>query len=152
MLHRVFGRKFSRPTGHRTSLFKNLVRQLVIYGRVTTTKQKAKAIQGMVDRLVVRAKKSGIAGLREVARVLGDKKAVSRLVNHIVPGLGDRPSGFTRIIPLGQRFSDAAEMVRLEWVVAPPETIQSKPEPLSLPKEPKLPKRPTKRLKVKPKK
>lgn len=120
MLHRVYGRKFSRPTAHRSSLFKNLVRGLVTHGKLTTTKQRAKAVVGMIDRMVSKVKKDKLNGSREAIKILGDKKLVGRLVNEVVPLLGEVKGGVTRLVPLGARLSDTAEMVRLEWLVEIP--------------------------------
>ncbi|KKT75398.1 MAG: 50S ribosomal protein L17 [Microgenomates group bacterium GW2011_GWA1_Microgenomates_45_10] len=121
MLHHIYGRKFSRPTGHRTALFKNLVRSLVVHGRLTTTKPKAKAITGIIDRLVSRVKRNSVNGSRDAVKILGDKQIVRKFVSEIVPLFHDRAGGVTRTIPLGTRASDTAEMVRLEWVVEVPE-------------------------------
>jgi large subunit ribosomal protein L17 len=138
MLHHVRGRKLSRSTHHRTSLFKNLVKALIAHGRLVTTKEKAKAIQGMIDRLVSQAKKGPVVGSRLVAKVIVDKKLTARLVGTIAPLFSDRPGGFTRIIPLGPRRADTANMVRLEWVVAPVE--KPIPAPFKKLKSPKSPK------------
>lgn len=120
MLHHIYGRKFSRPTAHRTSIFKNLVRGLVISGKITTTKQKAKAMVGLVDRMVREVKKDRVGGSREAVKILGDRKLVNKFVNEIVPLFQSRAGGVTRIVPLRIRASDTAEMVRLEWVVEIP--------------------------------
>lgn len=119
MLHRVYGRKFSRPLSQQQSLFKNLTKDFIIHGKLTTTKQKAKAIQGPLDHLVAQVRKNKITASREIHKIVGDKKIVAKLVGEIAPLFGDRTSGFTRIIPLGPR-SDTAQMVRLEWVVEIP--------------------------------
>lgn len=120
MRHHVFGRRLSRPTSQRLSLFNNLVKDLILRGKVTTTKQKAKSIQGTIDRLVTQAKKNKVNASRVAQAILRDKKVVSRFVGTIAPLFSDRSSGFTRMIPLGKRKSDTAQMVRLEWAVEVP--------------------------------
>lgn len=120
MRHHVFGRTLSRPANQRLGLFNNLIKDLILRGKITTTKQKAKSIQGTIDGLVTQAKKNKINGSRVAQGVLRDKKVVSRFVGTIAPLFADRSSGFTRTIPLGKRKSDTAQMVRLEWVVEIP--------------------------------
>jgi large subunit ribosomal protein L17 len=124
MNKRVFGKKLSRERSSRELLFVSLVESLVLNGKINTTKAKAKAIIGLVDRLVVLAKKGTLASKRQVLkRLKGNKETSTRLWTEVATTFANRPSGFTRIIPLTQRKGDMAEMVRLEWV----ETI-TKPE------------------------
>ena len=120
----MFGKKLSRERSSRELLFVSLVESLVLNGKINTTKAKAKAIIGLIDRLVVLAKKGTLASKRQVLkRLKGNKETSTRLWTEVATTFANRPSGFTRIVPLTQRKGDMAEMVRLEWV----ETI-SKPE------------------------
>lgn len=117
MNKRVFGRKLSRERSSRELLFVGLVRDLVLNGKIKTTKAKAKSIIGLIDRLVVLAKKDTLASKRQVLkRLKGNKEVSTKLWTEVSQAFKDRPSGFTRIIPLTQRKGDMAEMVRLEWV------------------------------------
>lgn len=125
MNKRVFGRKLSRERSSRELLFVGLVGDLVRHGRIKTTKAKAKSIIGLIDRVVVLAKKGTLASKRQVLkRLKGNKEVSTRLWTEIAQTFKDRVSGFTRIVPLTQRKGDMAEMVRLEWV----ETIAAKTE------------------------
>lgn len=117
MNKRVFGKKLSRERSSRELLFVSLVESLVLNGKINTTKAKAKAIIGLIDRLVVLAKKGTLASKRQVLkRLKGNKETSTRLWTEVATTFANRPSGFTRIVPLTQRKGDMAEMVRLEWV------------------------------------
>lgn len=117
MKKKVFGRKLSRERSSREALFVSLVESLVMNKKIKTTKAKAKAIVGLVDRLIVLAKKDTLSSKREIAkRLRGNKKVATVLWNEFPKMFESRNSGFTRIIPLGQRKGDLAEMVRLEFV------------------------------------
>lgn len=116
MRHRVFGRKLSRSQGQRKALFKGLISSLVIHGRIKTTQARAKAVRGLVDRLITKAKIGGLHGRRQVTVILHDKKVVNKLIDEIVPHFPARTSGFTRIIRLGQRKGDSSMMVELSFV------------------------------------
>lgn len=116
MNKRVFGRKLSRERSSRELLFVGLVRDLVLHGRIKTTKAKAKSIIGLIDRLVVLAKKDTLASKRQILkRLKGNKEVSTKLWTGIAQTFKDRVSGFTRIVPLTQRKGDMSEMVRLEW-------------------------------------
>lgn len=117
MNKRVFGTKLSRERSSRELLFVGLVENLVLHGRIRTTKAKAKAIVGLVDRLVVLVKKDTLASKRQVLKRLKNNKDIAtKLWTNVAKTFANRPSGFTRIIPLVARKGDLAEMVRLEWV------------------------------------
>ncbi len=116
MRHRVFGRKLNRSIHQRQSLFKNLVISLINQGKLRTTEAKAKAIKGLIDKLVNRAKDSNVAARRLLLSFLHHKDTVNKLVDEIAPTLKDRASGYTRIIRLGNRRGDDAMMVELEFV------------------------------------
>jgi len=117
MKKRVFGRKLSREKASREALFVSLVESLVLNKKIKTTKAKAKAIIGLVDRLVVLAKKDTLASKREIVkRLRGNKEVATILWSKLSKTFEGRNSGFTRIVPLGQRKGDLAEMVRLEFV------------------------------------
>lgn len=116
MQKRVFGRKLSRERSSRELLFVSLVSSLVLHGRIKTTKAKAKSIIGLIDRLVVLAKKGTLASKRQILkRLKGDKKTSTLLWTKIAKTFETRNGGYTRIIPLTQRKGDMAEMVKLEW-------------------------------------
>lgn len=127
MKKRVFGRKLGRDTDSRKALLRSLVRALVLSGKVKTTKAKAKAIQGDIDRLITLAKKGGISQRRNALRKLAnDREVVNNVFDKVAKVFKTRTSGFTRIIPLVARKGDLAEIVRLEWVETI-ETVSKKP-------------------------
>ena len=114
MRHHVFGRKLGRTKDERKLLFRNLVTELILHGRLKTTVAKAKAVKPLIDKLVTKAKKATLAARRELAAVL-PKEAALILANTIAPHFKNRTSGFSRIIYIGERSGDHAEMVVLEW-------------------------------------
>lgn len=126
MRHRVRGKHLGRSTKHRKALFKNLILALIENGRVKTTEAKAKAIKGLVDKLVTRAKKGTVHSRRLLGSFLHTKKAVNRLVDEITPRFKARASGFTRIVNLGRRRGDDTMMVSLEFVDEQETTAVSK--------------------------
>lgn len=112
----VFGKKLSRERSSRELLFVSLIESLVLNNKINTTKAKAKAVIGLIDRLVVLAKKGTLASKRQILkRLKGNKEVSTRLWTSVATTFVNRPSGFTRIVSLAQRKGDMAEMVRLEW-------------------------------------
>ncbi len=113
----VFGRKLSRGQKSRRALFRSLIKALVFHGKITTTKAKAKAIQGNVDKIVSQAIKGGLSAQRRIlSQLANDRDSLEILFNKIGPSFKGRTSGFTRIITLPRRKGDNAEMARIEWV------------------------------------
>jgi len=116
MRHRVFGRKLGRDVKSRKALFKNLINALIEHQEIKTTEAKAKAIKGLVDKFVSRAKKKDLHSRRLVFSFLQNQKMVNKLFEEIAPRFRQRSSGFTRIIKLGRRKGDAAMVVKMEFV------------------------------------
>jgi large subunit ribosomal protein L17 len=117
MKKRVYGRKLSRERDTRRALFRALIKALVKYDKIVTTKAKAKAIQGDVDRLVNLAKDGSIQTQRHLFASLGnDKETMKALTERIAPSFSERKGGYTRIVNLPRRKGDAAEIVRIEWM------------------------------------
>ncbi len=123
MRHKVAGKRLGRSTGHRKALRRNLIKDLFRYERIRTTQAKAQAIRGDAERLITRAKKGNNLGnadavhaRRWAAARLNEPEIVKKLFEDIAPRYIDRPGGYTRIIKLGPRKGDAAEMVLLELV------------------------------------
>ncbi len=123
MRHRVAGRKLNRPMGHRNALRRNLITELYRHERLQTTKAKAQAIRGEAEKLITTAKR-GIAASeskavharRLAAARINDPEIVKKLFDDIAPRFADRPGGYTRILKLGPRLGDSAEMVIIELV------------------------------------
>ena len=117
MAHRIDGRKLSRKTGPRMALFKNLTVSILRYERVKTTEAKAKEVQGRVEHMITLAKRGDLAARRMVTSAFPNEPLViTKLFDEIAPKYADRTSGFTRIMKIGQRAGDAAEIVQIELV------------------------------------
>ena len=117
MAHRIDGRKLSRKMGPRLALYKNLTVSILRYERVKTTEAKAKEVQGRVERMITLAKRGDLAARRSVvSQVPNEPLVITKLFDEIAPKYADRTSGYTRIIKLGMRSGDAAEMVQIELV------------------------------------
>src|SRR5437868_8813631 len=101
---------------HRMAMFKNLLTSLFRYERVLTTEAKAKAIRGTADEMVTLAKRESLHARRQVLTMIQDVAVVGRLFDTIAARFADRPGGYTRIVRVGPRPGDAAEMVYLELV------------------------------------
>jgi len=115
--HRVDGRKLGRKMGPRLALFKNLTVSVLRYERVRTTEAKAKEVQGRVEKMITLAKQGDLTARRAViAQFPNEPLVVNKLFDEIAPKYADRTSGFTRIVKIGQRSGDAAEMVQIELV------------------------------------
>ena len=112
----VFGRKLSRGRKAREALFRSLTQALIMRGSITTTKAKAKAIQGDVDKMITLSKKDSVSARRKVSAILGNNRALALTVfEKISKAFANRTSGFTRMILLPRRKGDFAEIARLEW-------------------------------------
>ena len=123
MRHKVAGYRLSRGKDERAALRRILIKQLFEHERVQTTRTKALAVRGQAERLITLAKRGNKEGdayavhaRRLAAARLGNAEAVKKLFDDIAPRFEDRPGGYTRIIKLGPRLGDAAEMVILELV------------------------------------
>lgn len=113
MRHRVRGKKLGRSTAQRKALFRQLIVSLFLKEEIKTTLAKAKSIKSLVDKLVTKAKKSGLHQQRLIHAFLQNKKATKKLVKEIAPRFKKRTSGFTQIMRLGQRRGDNAMMVKI---------------------------------------
>lgn len=116
MRHRVAGRKLNRPTGHRLALYRNLVTDLLRYERVRTTLAKAREIQPIAEKMVTVGKLDSVHHRRLAAAQLYDSKIVQKLFDVVGPRFAERPGGYTRVIRLGKRLGDAADMALIELV------------------------------------
>ena len=116
MRHAVAGRHLSRPTGHRMALYRNLVTDLLRYERLTTTLAKARSVQPMAEKVLTLGKSDSVHQRRLAAAQLYDAKIVQKLFDVLGPRFLERPGGYTRIVRLGQRLGDAAEMAMIELV------------------------------------
>ena len=111
-------KKFGRSSEHRAMLMKGLVTNLILAESIKTTLPKAKEARKDADKIVTIAKKGDLAARRLAASRLLQPKAVKKLFDKIAPAMKDRKGGYTRIVKLGTRKGDAAEMCILQWVTA----------------------------------
>ncbi|MCJ7793229.1 MAG: 50S ribosomal protein L17 [Candidatus Marinimicrobia bacterium] len=126
MKHRVAGKKLARDRSHRQALFKNLLSALILHGEIKTTESKAKVIQRLFEKLVTKSKLKTLHARRTVGIHLNNRRVVNKLVDEVTPQFKNRASGFTRIIRLGKRKGDDAQMVRLALVEKP--EVKEKPK------------------------
>lgn len=105
-----------RTSSHRKSMLANMASSLIIHKRITTTTAKAKALKTYIEPLITRSKEDSTHSRRVVFSSLKDKEAVSELFREISPKIAERPGGYTRILKIGNRIGDNAEMCILELV------------------------------------
>lgn len=116
MRHNVKGRKLGRTTEHRKAMFRNQICSLVLHGRIRTTLAKAKELRPIAEKMVTKSRTDDVAARRLVRRWISDRTIVKKLFDEVTPRFLDRPGGYTRVIKLGPRSGDGAEMALLEWV------------------------------------
>lgn len=116
MRHNVSGRKLNRTAAHRKMLYRNLVTALFKNEKITTTVPKAKEARSLAERLITRAKAGDLHSRRIVARKINEPTVLQKLFDEIGPRYEDRPGGYTRIMRLGFRKGDNAELAILELV------------------------------------
>ena len=116
MRHNVKGRKLKRTASHRLATLRALATTLLRYKKIKTTVAKAKEARIFVEPIITRAKADSVHARRIVAEDIHDTAVVKELFTDIVKKIGDRPGGYTRIVKLGHRRGDAAEMAMLELV------------------------------------
>ena len=117
MRHQRKRAKLSRDPAHRKSLLRTMSKQLIEHERIRTTQPKAKALRPEFEKLITLAKRGDLHARRQaLSHLQNDKFAVHKLFEEIAPRYAQRPGGYTRIVKLGPRRSDSAEMVFLELV------------------------------------
>jgi len=117
MRHQKTRHKLSRDSAHRKALLMNLSKEIIEHERIETTAAKARAVKPVVERLITLGKRRDLHARRQALSSLAqDKFAVHKLFEDLAPRYVDRPGGYTRILKLGPRRSDATEMVFIELV------------------------------------
>ena len=119
MRHQRVMKKFGRSMEHRKAMMKNMVTNLILAESITTTLPKAKQARKDAEKMVTLARKGTLAARRLAASRLLQPKAVQKLFDKIVPAMDGRKGGYTRILKVGNRKGDGAEMAILQWVTAP---------------------------------
>jgi large subunit ribosomal protein L17 len=116
MRHQRAGWKLGRDSAHRKALYSNLAGSLITHGRIRTTEAKAKAVKPFAEKMITLGKRGDLAARRQALAALRSNDVVHRLFADVAPRFAERPGGYTRIVKLGPRPGDAADMVYLELV------------------------------------
>lgn len=114
MRHQAKGRQLSRTASHRRALLSNLATSLFLHGRVVTTQAKAKELRPYAEKLITLARRGDLHARRLVSRKIRERDALTRLFTEIGPRFAARPGGYTRILKLGHRPGDGADVARIE--------------------------------------
>jgi large subunit ribosomal protein L17 len=114
--HRRAGKKLGRDSAHRKALYSNLAGALIEHGRIKTTEAKAKAVKPFAEQMITLGKRGDLHARRLALAELRSQDVVHQLFAEVGPRFADRPGGYTRIVKLGPRLGDAADMVYLELV------------------------------------
>ena len=116
MRHRKKGRHLGRTAEHRKAMLRNMAASLFLHGRVETTTAKAKELRQYAEPLITRARRGDLHARRVVGRAISDQEALAKLFGEIGPRYAERPGGYTRVLHLGHRPGDAADMAIIELV------------------------------------
>jgi large subunit ribosomal protein L17 len=114
--HHRSGKKLGRDSAHRKALYSNLTGSLIEHGRIKTTVAKAKAVKPIAEKMITLGRRGDLSARRQALAYLRSNDVVHLLFAEVAPRFADRPGGYTRIVKLGPRAGDAAEMVYLELV------------------------------------
>jgi large subunit ribosomal protein L17 len=128
MRHRRSGRKLGRDASHRKALYANLTSALIEHGRIRTTAAKAKEVRPVAEQMITLGRRGGVPARRQALKFLRSQDVVHKLFSDVGPRFADRDGGYSRIVRIGPRLGDAAEMVYLELVdYVPPEVSAPRP-------------------------
>ena len=116
MRHARTGKKLGRDAAHRKALYANLTCSLLEHGRIKTTEAKAKAVKPFAEQMITLGRRGDLHARRQALSILRSQEVVHKLFADVGPRMADRPGGYSRIVKLGNRPGDAAEMVYLELV------------------------------------
>ncbi len=116
MRHARTGKKLGRDASHRRALYANLACSLIEHGRIRTTEAKAKAVKPYAEKMITLGRRGDLHARRQVLSELRSQEVVHQLFADVAPRMADRPGGYTRIVKIGPRQGDSADMVYLELV------------------------------------
>jgi large subunit ribosomal protein L17 len=116
MRHQKAGRKLGRDSAHRKALYANLTASLIEHGRIKTTVAKAKEVRPVAEEMITLGRRGDVPARRQALKFLRSQDVVHKLFSDVGPRFSDRPGGYSRIVKLGPRQGDAAEMAYLELV------------------------------------
>ena len=127
MRHASKGKKLGRDSAHRKALYANLACSLIEHGRIKTTQAKAKAVKPYAEKMITLGRRGDLHARRQALASLRSQEVVHKLFAEIAGRMAERPGGYTRIVKIGHRPGDAAEMVFLELVDHDPAAPSSRP-------------------------
>ena len=116
MRHHRAGKKLGRDSAHRKALYANLAGALIEHGRIKTTVTKAKAVRPIAEQMITLGRRGDLHARRQAMAFLRSQEIVHKLFADVAPRFKERPGGYSRIVKLGPRLGDAAEMAYLELV------------------------------------
>ena len=116
MRHARSGKKLGRDSAHRRALYQNLACSLIEHGRIRTTEAKAKAVKPIAEKMITLGRRGDLAARRQATSYLRSRDVVHKLFDEVAPLFKERPGGYTRIVKIGPRPGDSAEMAYLELV------------------------------------
>ena len=116
MRHRVAGRKLDRPTEHRLAMYRNQVAELIDHEKMVTTVAKAKEVKSLTERIITLGKDGSLASRRRAAEFVTQERVVKKVFDDLSRRYATRTGGYVRLLKLGPRRGDAAEMAQLELV------------------------------------
>ena len=116
MRHRRIGRTLDRSSSARKALLRGLATSVLLYEHVNTTLAKAKAVRPLVERMITKGKKKTLVSRRQLMQVLLSESAVNKVLEELGPRYSTRPGGYTRIVKLGTRKGDGAEVAQIQLV------------------------------------
>jgi large subunit ribosomal protein L17 len=119
--HHKSGRKLGRDASHRKALYANLTGALIEHGRIKTTVAKAKEVRPVAEQMITLGRRGGVHARRQALKFLRSQDVVHKLFSDVGPRFKDREGGYSRIVRIGPRLGDAAEMAYLELVDFTPE-------------------------------
>jgi large subunit ribosomal protein L17 len=128
MRHQRSGKKLGRDSAHRKALYANLTGSLIEHGRIKTTEAKAKAVRPIAEKMITLGRRGDLSARRQALAYLRSQEVVHKLFADVGPRFSDRNGGYLRIVKLGPRAGDGAEMAYLELVdFVPPEPLVRAP-------------------------
>ena len=116
MRHNKSGRRLGRTTSHRIAMFRNMVTSFLTHEKIVTTDAKAKELRPIAEKMITLGKRGDLHAVRQAASYIRDRQTVTKLFSVIAPRFKERPGGYTRIVKLGIRPGDTAEMSLIELV------------------------------------
>lgn len=118
MRHNKSGRRLGRTTSHRVAMFRNMITSFLNHERITTTDAKAKELRSIADKMITLGKRGDLHSMRLAASYIREKSIVTKLFTTLAPRFAERPGGYTRIVKLGLRPGDNAQLSMIELVEA----------------------------------